>query len=91
MMNIKDMLKPGGQLFFIAFEKLFADEAYDRMDQGKWKKYNNRKAISPFYNSENPMKEYESLLNELGFADSNIFIEPFKDMLPEKAFEGTHV
>lgn len=87
--NIKDMLKPGGQLFFIAFEKLFGDEAYDKMDQGKWVIYENRKAISPFYNSENPMREYETIIKDLGFVDCNLFIEPFKERLPEKSFEGT--
>lgn len=86
--NVKDMLKPGGQLFFIAFEKLFADEAYDELDQGKWLKYENRKAISPFFNSENPLKEYETVIKDLGFVDCHMFIEPFKDRLPEKAFEG---
>lgn len=87
-MNIRDMLKPGGQLFFNGFEKLFADDAYIELDKGKWAKYNNGKAVSPFYTSENPTGEYERIIKELGFVDCQIFVEPFEDTLPEKAFEG---
>lgn len=82
------MLKPGGQLFFNAFEKLFADDAYIELDKGKWSKYNNRKSVSPFYKSENPTKEYGRIMEELGFVDCQMFVEPFEEILPEKAFEG---
>lgn len=82
------MLKPGGQLFFTAFEKIFFDEVYEKMDQGKWSKYHNYKAISPFYKSKYPLKEYESIIKSLGFVDCHMFTEAFTPQMSEKSFEG---
>lgn len=82
------MLKPGGQLFFNTLDKTYIEEAYDILDQGKWKIYNNYKAHSPFYTFENPFKEYETLIKSLGYVDCHIFLEHFKTQLPEGSFEG---
>lgn len=82
------MLKPGGQVFFNVYEKPFTDEAFEMLDKGKWNKYDNWKAISPFYFCDNPMKEYEKVLKSTGFIDINIFSEHFALRISESSLEG---
>lgn len=82
------MLKPGGQLMFNTFEKTFMDDAYNELDNGKWRKYDNRKSISPFYWHENPFAEYESLLKSLGFVNCHFSKGVFKAQYSETAFDG---
>lgn len=85
------MLKPGGQFFFIAFEKSCIDDAYEMLDRGKWIKYNNRKSISPFYSFENPLNEYETVIKSLGYVDCHLFLEYFKPRLSVKSLEGRYM
>lgn len=85
------MLKPGGQLFFIAFQKIITDEAFDKLDEGKWSKYQNRKAISPFYKSKDPVKEYENIIKSVGFVDCQITTEHTVFRMPQDFFEGTYL
>lgn len=82
------MLKPGGQLFFMGFEKNLVDDVYQKMDKGKWSKYNHSKSLSPFYNCENPVEEYKSVIQSLGYTDCHFFVHSRKDTIPEKAFNG---
>lgn len=82
------MLKPGGQLFFNSFQKLITDEVYEKLDQGKWSKYNNRERISPFSKSENPLKEYENVIESVGFVDCHIFPGSFTRRISEQYFDG---
>lgn len=82
------MLKPGGQIMFHTLDKMFTEEAYEKLDQGKWKKYQNRKSNSPFFSSEDPMKEYISLIESLGFIDCHFSQQRFIAQLGEKEFEG---
>lgn len=86
--NVKNMLKPGGQLFFSAFEKVFTDDVFERLDQGKWSKYNHEKAISPFYKYDNPAAEYENVIKNVGFEDCHIFTETYKPRMSEEFFKG---
>lgn len=71
------MLIPGGQLIFLALEKSSIDFAYDLLDEGKWRKCNNRQSISPFYRSENPKKEYENIIKSLEFVDCHLFTDNY--------------
>lgn len=82
------MLKPGGQLCFHAFEKVYTDEAYNKLDEGKWKKYNNRELISPFFKSEDPLKEYETLIKDIGFIDCHFDKIHFACSYKEQDFDG---
>lgn len=82
------MLRPGGQLFFHAFGKTVLDEAYTMLDRGKWAKYNNRKSISPFFESEDPKQEYEKVIESVGFVDSHVFAEDYVPRFTKKSFEG---
>lgn len=88
--NVMDMLKPGGQLFFNAFEKICTDDVYEQLDQGKWSKYNHGKAISPFYTSDNPVKEYEKVIKSVGFEDCHFFSECYKARMSEEFFKGSN-
>lgn len=82
------MLKPGGQLMFNTFEKTFMDEVYDEFDNGKWGKYDNRKAMSPFYFYENPFAEYKALIKNLDFVDCHYNTGTFTVRFTQKAFDG---
>lgn len=82
------MLKPGGQFIFNVFEELVVDEAYEKLDQGKWRKYNNVKGISPFYKCKNKLNEYEKIVANVGYVDCHIFWEKFEDQQPLNVFEG---
>lgn len=82
------MLKPGGQLMFHTLDKMFTEEAYDKLDEGIWMKYNNRKSNSSFFKYEDPMKEYKTLIESLGFIDCHFYKEHFVGQLREKEFEG---
>lgn len=82
------MLKPGGQLFFHAFEKTTVDDAYDTLDRGKWIKYSNGNAISPFYRCENVINQYENVIKSVGFEDCKMFQEIFTLRSAERIFEG---
>lgn len=82
------MLKPGGQFMFNAFKEVFTDEAFEKLDQGKWKKYHNYKAISPFYKYENPLEEYKKCIQSVGFEDCHIRTENFKIQFLEENFDG---
>lgn len=86
--NIKDMLKPNGQLLFNVFDFTVLDEPYEKLDKGKWRKYNNRNSNSPFYKCENPMKEYETLIKSFGFDDCHFHLEPLVFQVPEDIFDG---
>lgn len=82
------MLRPGGQFIFHAFAETPNDQAYEVLDKGKWGKYNNYKAFSPFYKHDNPRKGYEDLVESLGFVDCHVYIEGVSPLLTEKSFEG---
>lgn len=85
------MLKPGSQLMFTAFEKLFIDEVYDHLDNGKWSKYDNRKAISPFYFHDDPFMEYQNLFRNLGFINCHFSEGEIAAQYSEKAYDGKHI
>lgn len=76
---------------FIVFLKVPNDEAYDALDRGKWAKYNNRKSNSPFYRCENPSKEYEKVIQSVGFVDVHLHVESVTPQLPEKSFDGKYI
>lgn len=82
------MLKPGGQFFFTAYEKTAIDEVFEKLDEGRWEKYNNRKAHTPFYNFENPCKEYNNLMQRSGFIDCQTFSDHIAPRFSEKDYEG---
>lgn len=82
------MLKPGGQLVFNGFENMFTDEVYDRLDRGKWSKYYNRHSVTPFYFCKSPEKEYEHLIESVGFVDCFITTEHVIPTLSQSLFEG---
>lgn len=84
------MLKPGGQLCFVAFKKLYGDEAYDKLDEGKWCIYENRKAISPFYKADDPKKEYENVIKSVGFVDIHCFSDEYKPRRTENNLDGMY-
>lgn len=84
--NVHEMLKPGGQFMFNAFEEVFTDEAFEKLDQGKWCKYNKSKAISPFYKYDNVLKEYEKVINNVGFIICHLYTEKFDHRLPLESF-----
>lgn len=84
------MLKPGGQLCFVAFIKLYSDEAFDKLDEGKWCIYENRKAVSPFYKVEDPIKEYKNVVSSVGFVDCHYFTYVHKPRQPEKNLDGKY-
>lgn len=84
------MLKPGGQLVFLAFQNQCNDEAYEQLDDGKWCKYNSRRGTSPFYNAMNVEKEYRDLIKGVGFVDSHIFTESYIPQMHEDFLEGTY-
>lgn len=86
--NVMDMLKPGGQLFFNAFQKVFTDDVFERLDQGRWSKYDHAKGISPFYEFDNPVKEYENVIKSVGFVDCHIFTQSYKPGMSEAFFKG---
>lgn len=85
------MLKPGGQIFISTFEESPLDQAYERLDNGKWAMYNNWRANSCFYKKENPMEEYKKVINEVGFVDIHVESEP-EYLIPfnEEAFWGKY-
>lgn len=85
------MLKAGGQFMFNAYEEIYTDEAFEKLDQGMWKKYNNEKAISPFYWSENRLEEYKNLINDVGFVDCNVSSQNFKIQCSLTTFEGKFI
>lgn len=91
MTNIKEMLKPGGQFMFTAFEEVFTDEAFEKLDQQKWKKYHNYKAMSPFYKCCNPLEEYKKCIESVGFVDCHIYSENFKIQCREDSFDGKFI
>lgn len=82
------MLKPNGQLFFVTFGKTPMDEVFDILDDGKWVKYNNRKAISQFSRYLNPLKEYEALMENFGYIDLFYDTEDYTGRFSEKMLEG---
>lgn len=82
------MLRPGGQFIFNAFEEVFTDEAFENLDKGKWRKYENFKALSPFYKFQNPLEEYRKLVEELQFVNCPIYSENFKMQFLKEDFDG---
>lgn len=84
------MLKPGGQFFFLIFSKTYLDDTFDRLDDGKWIKYNHRSSISPFYKCKDPLNEYKAVMEEVGFVDYQLFEEPYTTPIPEKSFESRY-
>lgn len=83
-----EMLKPGGQLFFSTFQKVFTDDAYEKLDEGKWSKYENRKAISPFHKSDDPVQEYKKIIESVGFVNCHIYTEHYVPRMPQSFFES---
>lgn len=82
------MLQTGGQLFFLTFEKIPADDGYSSLDEGKWRKYDNLPGKSPFYKSNSPKEEYNSILQSLGYVDTHIFTRTFSQCVTEGVLEG---
>lgn len=76
---------------FNAFEEIYTDEAFEKLDQGKWRKYNNEKAISPFYWSENRLKEYQNLIKDVGFVDCHVSSQNYRTQSSLSAFEGKFI
>ncbi|XP_074033320.1 juvenile hormone acid O-methyltransferase [Leptinotarsa decemlineata] len=87
--NLYKMLKPGGEIFLIFFERSSADEIYDYLSKHpKWGKYGHEKLISPFHFHENPLGEYEKVLKESQFRDYHFEVENWNYTFPsEQAFE----
>lgn len=75
MLNLYKLLKPGGQLIYTTFEHLPMDEAYEKLDETKWGKYQHSKYISAFWKSENPLNDYRELTKEVGFVENSITSE----------------
>lgn len=82
------MLRPGGQLYFNAMGKLPQDVVFDKLDKGKWAKYDNWRSHSPFHDHSDARKGYEELLREIGFVDCHLSEELFITYHPEEAFKG---
>ncbi|KAK4886611.1 hypothetical protein RN001_002882 [Aquatica leii] len=85
MSNIFKMLKPGGDvlLTFLASNPIF--EIYESLSKkGRWESYmeNFKNYVSPYQYSEDPGKELEDILKEVGFeinlckVDERIYIYP---------------
>lgn len=88
LLNIYDMLRPCGQLIFTAFTKTPIDEAYDKLDGGKWGKYDNWKSHIPFHNHLDPKQGYDDLLKSTGYIDCHLIKESFVTFHTEESFEG---
>lgn len=73
-----DILKPGGELLFTVFKEMPIDEGLERMDEGKWMKYDHYKALSPTYKSQEGIAYYEKIANDTGFVNCHFYKEPHK-------------
>lgn len=73
---------------FNAFEEIFTDEAFEKLDKGKWGKYDHYKAISPFYQFEKPLEEYRKIVEALGFVNCHLYMEHFKLQFRKEDFDG---
>lgn len=90
-MNIHEMLRPHGQLFFNAIAKVPQDEAFYNLDQGRWRNYENCKSFSPFYGNADPMKCCEKLLEDIGFVDCHLYQESFTTLHTEEQCRGKYI
>lgn len=82
------MLKNEGQLVFLAFGKSCTDDVFERLDQGKWVKYNHIEGCSPFHDKINPVEEYSNLFKRLGYNIGIIKTKPINTQWTEESFQG---
>lgn len=81
--NLYKLLKPGGQLVYITFERTPMDVAYEELDKTKWRKYNHSKAMSAFCKNKSPREEYQKLMSEIGFEENFITLEDERVRFPD--------
>lgn len=82
------MIQPGGQFFFNGFLHNPQNEGYLKMDQTKWAKYCNRKALSCFHDSDDVKGEYAKLLKRVGFNDVYVYENPSKIFYSKEDMDG---
>lgn len=73
--NIYDILAPGGEFLFTAFEEMPIDQALEKLDEGKWSKYEHFKVISPTFKSEDALNYYKEIASDVGFGNCRFYRE----------------
>uniref|UniRef100_A0A6P7G8F3 Juvenile hormone acid O-methyltransferase-like n=2 Tax=Diabrotica virgifera virgifera TaxID=50390 RepID=A0A6P7G8F3_DIAVI len=69
--NMYKMLKPDGQILLTYTDETSADEVYQDLSvHPKWKRYDHKQLMSPFFMTENAFDEYRKLIREAGFKKS---------------------
>lgn len=66
------MLKPGGQIFICTFSETPIDSAFEKLDKGRWSKYKNFQANSPFYKSACAAGDYRNIIEGVGFKNCHV-------------------
>lgn len=88
-MNVYEMLQPGGQFFICTFCESPIDSVFEQLDNGRWSKYENFRAISAFYKSESVVEKFRNIIDEVGF--KNGYVQDLPNQLPrftEDALNG---